>query len=67
MRIENDEAMAKKLRGENDWAMIGSVDFVIERTQAFIDAGVDEFTLQRIPNIPEIYDQLDREVLSAFD
>ena len=67
MRIENDEARAKKLRGENDWAMIGSVDFVIERTQAFIDAGVDEFTLQRIPNIPEIYDQLDREVLSAFD
>ena len=26
-----------------------------------------EFTLQRIPNNPEIYDQLDREVLSAFD
>lgn len=67
MRIENDEASAKKLRGEDDWQMIGSADFVIERAQAFIDAGVTEFTLMRIPNRPEIYDQLDCEVLRAFD
>ncbi len=67
MRIENDEASAKKLRGEDDWQMIGSADFVIERAQAFIDAGVTEFTLMRIPNRPEIYDELDCEVLRAFD
>ena len=40
---------------------------MIDRTRAFIDAGVTEFTLQGMPNKPEIYDQLDREVLSAFD
>ena len=67
MRIEKDEARAERLRGERDWAMIGSVDFVIDRTRAFIDAGVTEFTLSHIPNKPEIYDELDREVLSAFD
>ncbi len=67
MRIEKDEARAERLRDGRDWAMIGSVDFVIDRTRDFIDAGVTEFTLQRIPNKPEIYDELDREVLSAFD
>jgi F420-dependent oxidoreductase-like protein len=67
MRIENDEARAEKLRAGRDWAMIGPVDLVIDRTRAFIDAGVTGFTLQAIPNKPEIYDELDREVLSAFD
>lgn len=47
--------------------MIGPVNFVIDRTRDFIDAGVTEFMLQSIPNKPEIYDELDREVLSAFD
>jgi F420-dependent oxidoreductase-like protein len=67
MRIENDEARAQRLRGERDWAMIGPVNFVIDRARDFIDAGVTGFALQAIPNKPEIYDQLDREVLSAFD
>ena len=67
MRIERDEAKAKQLRGGREWAMIGPVSFVIDRTRDFIDAGVTEFMLQSIPSKPEIYDELDREVLSAFD
>lgn len=67
MRIERDEARAGRLRAGRDWAMIGPVDYVIDRTRDFIDAGVTGFMLQSIPNKPEIYDQLDREVLSAFD
>lgn len=67
MRIERDEAKAERLRAGREWAMIGPVNFVIDRTHDFIDAGVTEFMLQSIPNKPEIYDELDREVLSAFD
>ena len=67
IRIEKDEAKAERLRAGHDWAMIGPVDRVIERTQDFIDAGVTGFLLQRIPNKPEIYDELDSEVLSAFE
>ena len=67
IRIEKDEARAGELRGERDWAMIGPVDFVIDRTQDFIDAGITEFTFQLVPNKPEVYDEIDREVLSAFD
>lgn len=67
MRIERDETKAERLRAGREWAMIGPVNFVIDRTRDFIDAGVTEFMLQSIPNKPEIYDELDREVLSAFD
>ena len=47
--------------------MIGPPNFVIDRTRDFIEAGVTGFMLQAIPNKPEIYDELDREVLSTFD
>ncbi|MEE2775758.1 MAG: TIGR03560 family F420-dependent LLM class oxidoreductase [Acidobacteriota bacterium] len=67
MRVENDPDRAAKIRGDRDWAMIGTRDEVIQKTQAFIDAGITEFTLQAIPNRPEIYAELDSEVLSAFD
>ncbi len=67
MRIERDEAKAKRLRAGREWSMIGPVDFVIDRARDFIDAGVTGFMLQAIPNKPEVYDELDREVLSAFD
>lgn len=67
MRIERDETKAEQLRAGREWAMIGPVNFVIDRARDFIDAGVTEFMLQSIPNKPEIYDELDREVLSAFD
>jgi len=67
MRIENDEAKAERIRAGRDWAMVGPRDFVIERTQDFLDAGITHFTLQSIPNRPEAYAQLDEEVLSAFD
>lgn len=67
MRIVADEKKAAELRRGADWKMIGSVDYVIDRTRDFLDAGVQEFMLQSIPNKPELYEQLDAEVLSAFD
>ena len=67
MRIERDEDAARKLRQGMDWQMIGPPEYVIDRARDFIAAGVQEFMLQRIPNKPEVYDELDREVLSAFD
>ena len=47
--------------------MVGPKNFVIDRTQDFLAAGVTHFTLQSIPNKPEIHAELDAEVLSAFD
>ena len=67
MRIERDEKKAAELRGGKDWNMIGPPQYVIDRAQDFIDVGVDEFKLCLIPNNPEVYAELDEEVLSAFD
>lgn len=67
IRIERDEAKAKKLRGENDWQMIGSPQYVIDRIADFVKIGITEFTPQIRPQRPEIYQELDEEVFAAFD
>lgn len=67
MRIERNEKKAAELRGGKDWNMIGPPQYIIDRAQDFINVGVDEFKLHSIPNNPEVYTELDEEVLSAFD
>ena len=67
LRIVNDEQKAADLRGGEDWKMIGPPQYVIDRAQDFIDAGVDEFMFNWIPNDPEVYAELNETVLSAFD
>ncbi|MCZ6619840.1 MAG: LLM class flavin-dependent oxidoreductase, partial [Gammaproteobacteria bacterium] len=67
IRIVPDEKKAEELRNGADWQMIGSVNYVIDRVRDFIEAGVDEFMFQSIPNKPAIYEELDGEILSAFD
>ena len=47
--------------------MIGPPAYVVDRARDFIEAGAQEFMLQMIPNKPAVYDELDAEVLSAFD
>ena len=47
--------------------MIGPPEYVIDRARDFIAAGTQEFMLQMIPNKPAVYEELDSEVLSAFD
>ena len=69
IRIVRDEKKAREIRGDNDWSMIGSPQYVIDRIGDFPDVGMTEFT-PRIP-VPvqktEIYQELDEEVFSVFD
>ena len=67
MQIVRDETKAVMARRGNTWTMVGSPQYVIDRCGAFIDAGVDEFCLQSIEQRPEVYQELDEEVFSAFD
>ncbi|MDE0349205.1 MAG: LLM class flavin-dependent oxidoreductase, partial [Gammaproteobacteria bacterium] len=67
MRIERDEDKARELRDGMDWRMIGPPGYVIDRARDFIEAGTEEFMLQMIPNKPAVYEELDAEVLRAFD
>jgi len=61
-----DEDKAKEPRGGEDWKMIGFLAYVIERVGDFLDAGVDEFILQSIPNNPTVYEELEVEIFSAI-
>ena len=67
IRIIRDEKKAKEVRGDNDWSMIGSPQYVIDRIGDFVKGGISEFTPQIRPQRPEIYQELDEEVFSAFD
>ena len=66
IRIMADEARAAELRRGDDWNMTGPVPYVIDRVNDFIEAGVDEFMMSAIPNKPTVYEELDKEILSAF-
>ena len=65
--IVHDEAEARKLRDGKDWSMIGPPQFVIDRIGDFLEAGITEFIPQIKPQRPEIYQELDEEIFSAFD
>ena len=67
MQLIHDETKAVIARRGNPWTMIGGKQYVVDRCGAFIDAGVDEFCLQSIEQRPDVYQELDEEVLSAFD
>ena len=67
MRIIRDEEHARRARRVADWLMIGSVNYVIDRAKDFIDAGCEEFMLQSNEQRPEVYQQLNEEIFSAFD
>ena len=67
MQVIHDESKAVLTRRGNDWTMIGSKQYVIDRCAAFIEAGVDEFCLQSIEQRPEVYQELDEEIFSAFE
>ena len=67
IRIVHDEKKAEEIRGENAWSMIGSPQYVIDRIGDFLDVGITELTPQIRPQRPEIYQELDEDVFSAFD
>ncbi len=65
--VIHDEKQAREARGDNNWAMMGSPQFVIDRIGDFIDAGVQEFCFYSIPQKPHVYQELNEDILPAFD
>ena len=67
LRILNDEKEAvqfRKTRG--DWCLYGSVPFIIDRVQQYIDAGAEEIIFSGIKSEPKLFKQVNEEILSAF-
>jgi F420-dependent oxidoreductase-like protein len=63
-RDEKEAAQIRKTRGE--WVLYGTPSFIIDRIQQYIDAGVEEIMFGSIPMKPELFEQINDEILSAF-
>jgi len=67
LRIENDEKKAAELRkGRGEWVLFGSISFIIDRIQQYIDAGAEEIMFGGVPSKPKLFKLIDEEILSAF-
>jgi len=66
-RIENDEKKAAKLRKDRgEWLLYGTIPFIIDRVQQYIDAGAEEIIFGGVPSKPKLFEQIQEEILSAF-
>ena len=67
LRIENDEEKAAQLRKyRGEWGLYGSVSFINDRIQKYIDAGAEEIIFSGIKSNPELFEQIQEEILSVF-
>jgi len=67
LRIEKDEKEAVQLRkSRGDWGLYGSIPFITDRIQQYIDAGDEEIIFSGIPSKPKLFEQIVEEVISAF-
>jgi len=67
LRILNDEKEAVQFRkSRGDWCLYGSIPFIIDRVQQYIDAGAEEIIFSGIKSEPELFEQIEVEILSTF-
>ena len=67
LRVENDEEKAVQLRKRRgDWGLIGTIPFINDRIQQYIDAGAEEIIFSGILSKPELFEQIQEEILSVF-
>ncbi|MHA2125325.1 MAG: hypothetical protein ACXABO_08205 [Promethearchaeota archaeon] len=67
LRIEKDEMKAVQIRkSRGEWGLYGSIPFIIDRVQEYIDAGAEEIMISAVPSKPKLYEQIQEEILSAF-
>jgi F420-dependent oxidoreductase-like protein len=68
LRVEKDEEEAIKLRKRRgEWLLYGTIPFIIDRVQQYIDAGAEEFIFSGIQAKPGLFEQVQEEIISAFN
>ena len=67
LRIVKDEKEAEQLRKRRGESFLyGSVPFIIDRIQQYIDAGAEEIIFSGILSKPELFEQVNEEIISTF-
>jgi alkanesulfonate monooxygenase SsuD/methylene tetrahydromethanopterin reductase-like flavin-dependent oxidoreductase (luciferase family) len=68
LRIVKDEKEAEQLRKRRgDKYLYGSVPFINDRIQQYIDAGAEEIIFSGIKSNPELFEEIQEEVISTFN
>ena len=70
LRIENDEKEAAQTRKRlGEWCLYGTIPFIIDRIQQYIDVGAEEIIFSMSGSLqskPEQFEQLKEEILPVF-
>jgi len=67
LRVENDEEKAVQLRKRRgDWGLIGTIPFINDRIQQYIDAGAEEIIFSGVKSEAKLFEQIKEEIISAF-
>jgi len=67
LKIEKDENKAAELsKRRGDWWLYGNVPSIIDRIQQYIDAGAEEIIFSGVQSKPELFEQIEKEIISAF-
>ncbi|MHA1991663.1 MAG: TIGR03560 family F420-dependent LLM class oxidoreductase [Candidatus Hodarchaeales archaeon] len=67
LRIIKDEKEAEqKRKGRGEWFLYGTVPFIIDRIQQYIDAGAEEIIFSGVQSKPELFEEIKEELLSVF-
>jgi len=67
LRIENDEKKAVQLRKRRgEWGLFGTIPFIIDRIQKYIDAGAEEIIFCGVPSKLKLFEQIVEDLISEF-
>ena len=67
LRIINDEKEAEQRRKRRgSWYLYGTVPYIINLIQQYIDAGAEEIIFSGVQSKPELFEQIQEEIISAF-
>jgi alkanesulfonate monooxygenase SsuD/methylene tetrahydromethanopterin reductase-like flavin-dependent oxidoreductase (luciferase family) len=67
LRVEKDEKKAVQLRKQHEeWFLYGTIPFINDRIQQYIDAGAEEIIFSGIVAKAELFEEVKEEVISVF-
>jgi alkanesulfonate monooxygenase SsuD/methylene tetrahydromethanopterin reductase-like flavin-dependent oxidoreductase (luciferase family) len=67
LRVEKDEKKANQLRKRRgEWGLLGTIPFINDRIQQYIDAGAEEIIFSGVQSKLELFEQVKEEIISAF-
>ncbi len=66
LRVEKDEKKADQLRKRHGAWFYGTIPYINDRIQQYIDVGAEEIIFSGVKSKPELFKQIQEEIISTF-